>query len=310
MSFASALVKLFFTVADHLRDLGIAPAEQVTVHKDLNYGIHGMPQQALDLHVPGSIAEGLPLIVSIHGGGWVYGNKEVYHNYCDLLAGFGFVVINANYRLAPENKFPAPLQDINRLMHWLVDNQTSYRYDLSNLFIVADSAGAQIACQYAAILTNPTYGALFGFDRPAVTIRAMGLNFGMYDWVTPITDPAIPFLLREGVAQLGADYINAFTPDSLQQLAFWKAITPAFPPCFIAYGRDDLLVKPFLPFEAALRGNGVDYAVKMYRHPIRQPGHVFHLDVRNPEGRRLNLDEAAFFQQILRKNATPSVVAS
>ena len=303
MSFASTLVKLVFTIADHIRDLGIAPAKQITVHKDLNYGDHGLTQQSLDLHVPGSTAEGLPLIVSIHGGGWVYGNKEVYHNYCDLLAGLGFAVVNANYRLAPENKFPAPLQDINCLMHWLVENQASYRYDLSNLFVVADSAGAQIACQYAAMLTNPAYAALFGFELPTVAIRGMGLNFGLYDWVNHITEPAFPLWLRAGVAQLGADYVGEFTPASLQQLAFWKAITPAFPPCFIAYGRDDLLVKPFIPFEEALRSNGVIFKVEMYRHFNRQPGHVFHLDVRNPEGRRLNHDEMAFFHSVI-KNAT------
>ena len=51
------------------------------------------------------------MIVNIHGGGYFYGDKELYRFYCMHLAEYGFAVINYNYRLSPENKFPAPLED-------------------------------------------------------------------------------------------------------------------------------------------------------------------------------------------------------
>ena len=47
-----------------------------------------------------------PVIVSIHGGGWFYGDKELYSYYCCHLASKGFAVVNFNYRLAPQNKYP------------------------------------------------------------------------------------------------------------------------------------------------------------------------------------------------------------
>lgn len=61
----------------------------------------------LDLHYPEETDHPLPVIVSIHGGGYGYGTREVYHHYCADLARRGFAVVNFNYRLAPDSQFPA-----------------------------------------------------------------------------------------------------------------------------------------------------------------------------------------------------------
>ena len=53
-----------------------------------------------------------PVIVSVHGGGWFYGDKELYSHYCCLLAEHGYVVVNFNYRLSPQNKYPAAIEDV------------------------------------------------------------------------------------------------------------------------------------------------------------------------------------------------------
>lgn len=55
----------------------------------------------------------IPVIVSVHGGGWGYGDKERYQYYCMSLAQQGFAVVNFSYRLASKYKFPAPLEDTN-----------------------------------------------------------------------------------------------------------------------------------------------------------------------------------------------------
>jgi hypothetical protein len=82
--------------------------------------------------------------------------------------------------LAPKNKFPAALEDVNSLFLWLKESYAAYDLDLENLFIVGDSAGAQLACQYAAIITNDDYASLFPFETPDITIKAMGLNSGVF----------------------------------------------------------------------------------------------------------------------------------
>ena len=61
--------------------------------------------QKLDVYRQKDATGKLPVIVSVHGGGWVYGDKERYQFYCMDLAERGFAVVNFSYRLAPEYKF-------------------------------------------------------------------------------------------------------------------------------------------------------------------------------------------------------------
>ena len=78
--------------------------------------------QILDVYKPKSAEGKLPVIVNVHGGGWVYGTKEVYQFYCMSLAQMGFAVVNFNYRLAPENKFPSSVEDTNSVFNWIEKN--------------------------------------------------------------------------------------------------------------------------------------------------------------------------------------------
>ena len=67
----------------------------------------------MDVYRPRDTDAVIPVIVSVHGGGWGYGDKERYQYYCMSLAQQGFAVVNFSYRLASKYKFPAPLEDTN-----------------------------------------------------------------------------------------------------------------------------------------------------------------------------------------------------
>lgn len=72
--------------------------------------------QILDLYrLKNREGEKLPVIVivSVHGGGWSYGDKERYQYYCTSLTQRGFAIVNFTYRLEPEFKYPASLEDTN-----------------------------------------------------------------------------------------------------------------------------------------------------------------------------------------------------
>jgi len=94
---------------DRKRDRAIPLPAGVTQCRNLSYGPHGKWSR-LDVYYPEGTQEPLPTIVSIHGGGFVYGTKEIYRRYCMDMARRGFAVVNFNYRLAPENRFPAFLR--------------------------------------------------------------------------------------------------------------------------------------------------------------------------------------------------------
>ncbi|HEY3747106.1 MAG TPA: alpha/beta hydrolase [Gemmatimonadaceae bacterium] len=88
----------------------------------------------------------LPIIVYLHGGGWVGGNVALADEPCRALANAtGLVVASVEYRLSPESKFPEPLQDCYAAVQWLVSNAAVLGIDRSCVIICGDSAGGNLA---------------------------------------------------------------------------------------------------------------------------------------------------------------------
>ena len=159
MSLTSYLFCRGCTKADRKRDKGLKIPSTVEYIRNISYGEH-KKYHILDICWPKKVdnqpvdpeTDKLPVIVNVHGGGFVYGSKEVYQFYCASLAERGFAVVNINYRLAPKYKFPTPIKDLNAVLHWLVANQKEYPLDLNNVILIGDSAGAQITSQYRSPL--------------------------------------------------------------------------------------------------------------------------------------------------------------
>jgi acetyl esterase/lipase len=101
----------------------------------------------LRLYIPPSIrAAPSPAIVYLHGGGWVSGNLDTHDAVCRGLADAGgFRVIAVDYRLAPEHKHPAALDDAAAATKWVIENALSLDIDPSRIAISGDSAGANLA---------------------------------------------------------------------------------------------------------------------------------------------------------------------
>lgn len=256
---------------------------------NIRYGTEG-EDHLLNVYYPFGTKSPLPTIVSIHGGSYVYGNKEVYHHYCADLARRGFTVVNMNYRLAPKHKFPAPLQDVNLMMKWLAANAEKYYMDPQRLFLVGDSAGAQLASQYAAIATNPEYAKLF-FPVPDIRIRALGLNCGMYD---------LAGMVSKGLKGLSADYFGKKFPIPDLRLEVLNAIGEGYPPAHLTTSHNDFLKDNAQPMAEFLQSRGVTAQWKIYGSPEQKHiGHVFHCDIRNPEATACNDEQCAFFRRFL-----------
>lgn len=286
MNEGAALFRKNAGEADRIRNAATAFPEGVECVSDLSYGPHGVWNR-LDLFYPEEGRGLLPVIVSVHGGGYVYGDKEVYRFYCADLARRGFAVVDFNYRLAPEAKFPAQLEDINALFSWLNENAEHWRMDMDRLFMAGDSAGAQMASQYAAILTDPDYAALFGFQTPPVRIRAVGLNCGMYDMVKRVAQPG---------SWLAESYLDESVDLEDPRLHVFSAVTAAYPPAHITTAWHDFNRENAEPFAALLRERGVEAEYRCYGSPEREDlGHVFHVDIRLPEASRCNDEQCAFF---------------
>ena len=115
MSLTSHIVRTLFTIGDLKRDLGWVPPTDVEAIENVSYGSCDK-WHLLDLYRPKDAEGKLPVLLNIHGGAWVYGDKKVYAPYCMYLATQGFAVVNASYRLAPKHTFPAPLEDVGAMV--------------------------------------------------------------------------------------------------------------------------------------------------------------------------------------------------
>jgi len=130
-------------------------AHGVTGLADVTYSVlPGFRPLVLDIYLPDG-AEPRPLILFIHGGGWVGGNTRHSGALADfpralaLLASEGFVVASVEYRLAGEAPFPAALQDVRAALRFLKDNAARYHIDAGRAAVWGGSAGGQLAALVA-----------------------------------------------------------------------------------------------------------------------------------------------------------------
>ena len=91
-------------------------------------------------------ALGYPLLVYFHGGGWVLGSLDTHDSLCRSLANTGgCVVVSVDYRLAPENRFPAAVEDAYRAVCWVSEHARYLNGNASRLLVGGDSAGGNLA---------------------------------------------------------------------------------------------------------------------------------------------------------------------
>ena len=297
MSLTSRIVRTLFTIGDLKRDLGWVPPTNVETVENLSYGSCDK-WHLLDLYRPKDKEGKLPVLLNIHGGAWVYGDKKVYAPYCMYLAAQGFAVVNASYRLAPKHTFPAPLEDVGSIMEWVVTNAKEYHLDPSNLFLVGDSAGAHLATAYTAIQLNSDYAKEF----PKITVspkfvpKALVLNCGVFDMEGEVEHRGVlltPFL---------TDILGAKpTTSSIKKMSPVQYITPDFPPVYLATSNGDFLRKHSHRLKEVLEQKQIDFVFKEYGNNKKTQGHVFHLNLKNKVGQTCNQEQIKFVRKIMER---------
>lgn len=275
-------IRRVFTEGDDERDAGLSVPEGISVARDISYGPDPV-WNLLDVYAAESAVRPLPVIVSVHGGAWVYGDKERYRFYCMDLAKRGFCVVNFSYRLAPEHPYPCAPVDVCAALAWTLEHVGEYGGDSSCLFIVGDSAGAQIASQVLTAYSNPAYAAIAPFKVPeGLTVRACGLNCGTYSLLDQLRDVGSP------VEEFYLHGVEA--PE--KELDVPSFITGAFPPAFILTAPRDFLREDNLALARQLERLGVECVL---HDEGEDRAHVFHLNMRDDVARAANDEECAFF---------------
>lgn len=287
MSILSDTIREQFGKGDKIRDEGLTTPYTITRHDDLRYGKDEM--QVLDVYYPKGTLSKLPVIISVHGGGWVYGSKEVYQYYCMFLASLGFAVINFSYRLAPEHKFPSSLEDTNSVVKWMFDHQKDYPFDVNHVFMVGDSAGASMLGIYSNICTNKEYASNFEFSIPNRFIpTAIALNCGGYGKRSEDKGDGV-------FSGLNEEYLA-----DMSQLPLTYAVdymNEAFPPTYLMSSTGDFLLAQYPLMKEKLEDLHILHVGKIYGDDKNQLPHVFHCNVKTEDAAICNQEECAFFKQ-------------
>ena len=273
-------------IDDAKRDEGLTTPESVERFDNIRYGEH--ERNMLDVYRPKNIGGKLPVIVSIHGGGWVYGNKEIMQFYCMSLAQRGFAVVNFNYRLAPEYKHPVPLEDTNKVFYWVLQNAETYGFDTDNIFALGDSCGANMLGLYCCLCADLEYAEELSIHPPKGFMpKAVALNCGLYRLVRGEED------LLDSLAE--AYFPGKGTDEEYDSIALAKRVNSDFPPTFVMTALGDFLKEQAKPFYELLRSLGVNAEYHCYGDSENELRHVFHVDIKLAQARECNDDECSFF---------------
>ncbi|MFT8704425.1 alpha/beta hydrolase [Bifidobacterium aquikefiricola] len=195
---------------------GYAAAQKaVAIESSLTYPSQ-YQRNDFDLYLPKSSKDAtasaevsLPIIVWVHGGGFISGDKLGVSTYATMLAAQGYAVAAMNYDYAPDAQYPAPVVQVGELIVQLYRIAARYGLDANRIIIGGDSAGAQIAAQFAAIETTPGYAAQAGIRKIALhrPLEAALLFCGPYD-VSQMTDMGSSWIAKQFVQTVGWSYLG------------------------------------------------------------------------------------------------------
>jgi len=231
--------------------------EDIEWIKDVEYGRGG--DRALKMHIlrpKKAPREPMPVLVWIHGGGWVIGSAAESLPTCkDLAQGAGCVVVDVDYQLAPESPFPGPLDECAAVTRWVIEHADELDADAARVAVGGDSAGGNLAA--------------------AVALEVPGLVFQVL--VYPATDltlshPSIDengegyFLTKDAMVWFTNHYVataDAKHPRVSPLFAETESVAGA-PPAFVITAEFDPLRDEGEAYAERLRDAGVAVHAKRY----------------------------------------------
>lgn len=205
----------------------------------------------MDIFSPKASTSKLPLLVYIHGGYYVGGDKKGGEPYCRVIAKEGYIVANINYVLAPDEFYPAQVIQCNEAIKFLLENHEKYNIDINNIFIGGDSAGSHLSGVMGAFYTNEKLREKIDIEPSieANQLKGVVLLCGFYDMLT-VRQIRFP-LLNDAMWMLtGVKKYEKY--ERVSELNTIQNITENYPATYLLCGDNDPLYKQNLQMKEKL----------------------------------------------------------
>ncbi len=201
----------------------VYPVEELNLitHKNIEYADYDGRKLYLDLFSPKeNKKKKLPLVILIHGGGWVSGDRSMLRPLAQQIAEDGFNSAAIEYRLGPESLYPSAVNDILTSIKWLKYNCDKYNIDSGKVALLGTSAGGHLAALVATTWDNELYNTPDSLKHISAKVQAVVDIDGVLDLTHPAesgkdTNEAKPSVLKRW---LGLTYLE--NPD------LWKQASP------------------------------------------------------------------------------------
>ncbi|MBU4318270.1 MAG: alpha/beta hydrolase [Proteobacteria bacterium] len=236
--------------------------EEVTQKDYLVPGLAGGPDVSVRVYKPGGQTEKLPGFLWIHGGGYVLGGMDGddYPNKLRVQK-TGCVIVSVDYRLAPENPYPAPLEDCHAALQWMFDHADELGIDKSRVAIGGASAGGGLAASLALLVR----------DRAELKIIFQMLIYPMIDDrnIAPASETRPDTLIWSRAKNLFGWTSYLGRPPGKEDITAYEAAARAkdlsgLPPALVVVGDLDLFVAENIEYARRLICAGIPTELHVY----------------------------------------------
>lgn len=244
-------------VVDNVTAAKHAPHD-VEERRDLIYQ-SGDSTARLDIFRPAGVGDRmLPVVVWVHGGGFMSGDKAHVANYLKIIAGNGFAAVGVNYGLGPMSRYPEPVRDVADALRYLQSNARALGLDTSRIVLAGDSAGSQIAAQVGIVVASRPYAASMQVPAPIgqEALRGLVLFCGLYD--PDLRDNAQAYQDFLEMATWAYFGVKDLAGDPRKgQFSIVANLSASMPPLFVSAGNGDPLVRHSQELVKVARAKGV-----------------------------------------------------
>ena len=216
-------------------------ASRVEFRPNVQYGTGGDHKLRLHLALPAANGQKRPALLFIHGGGWAAGHRDQLTQQIQYAAGKGYVAVSVGYRFAPQDPFPAQIEDVKCAVRWLRAQADDLQIDTGRIGAIGFSAGAHLAMLLGVMDPGDGLEGTGGWADQSSKVQAVVSYFGPTNLQVDLP-PVSKSIVKHFIG-----FDQAEKPDLYRQASPVTYVSKGDAPMLLYQGTED----PLVPYDQA-----------------------------------------------------------